>query len=154
MKRFIYLTLLLCAALVLSAQQYSSSTGRSYDISVVSSGNAGAVSATTLFTPPATGFYVIDWDLTTTVTSTAGTMAALTFAWNNGNAMSRNTLLMGPQLLDLTSLTSTGLTGAEIGGTQVIYCGTTGAVTWATVVGTTIVGSPTYTARFRVRARN
>jgi hypothetical protein len=152
-RKLLALIVVACACVVLSGQTYDLTTGRTWDATSTSSGNAGAVSATTLFTPPATGFYVIDWDLRTTATSTAGTLTGLTFAWNNGSAMSRNSLLTGPQILDLTSLVSTGLTSGEISGTQVIYCGSTAAVTWATTVGTTIIGSPTYTAQFRVRAR-
>lgn len=130
-------------------------SGRTFIGSYSFSGNTGALSATTLFTPPATGMYVIEWDMnTTTIAATSGTISALTFAWHNTNAMSRNTMLIGPQILDLHSLTSTGLLSAEVSGTQLMFCGTTAAVTWATTVGTAIVGSPQYSATFRVYARN
>jgi hypothetical protein len=154
MRTFLKLSCFLSLALALTAQTYHTASGKSYSTTLTSSGLTGAHSASTLFTAPGTGIYTVRWSLRTTTVASAGTINGLTFAWSNGSAMSRNTLLVGPQLLDLTSLTSTGLTGAEIDGTQTMYVTSGTAVTWATVVGTSITGSPQYTAEFRVFASN
>jgi hypothetical protein len=129
-------------------------TGRSHWTTLTVASVAGAHGASTVFTAPATGFYTVHWSMRTTTAGSAGTITALTLAWNNGNAMSRNSLLMGPQILDLASLTSTGLTSAEITGQQDMYVVSGTAVTWATTVGVALIGSPLYAAEFRVEAKN
>ena len=149
------LAFLLIFAASLMAQTSDAPTGRSHPLVLTVSGNTGAHGASTVFTAPATGLYVVQWSMrTTVVAATSGTLTALTFVWNNGSAMSRNALLIGPQILDLTSLISTGLTSAEVTGTQTMYVTSGTAVTWATTVGVAIVGSPQYTAEFRVVALN
>lgn len=154
MGKIFLLCTLLIGILLFTAQTYDSPTGRNHNIALTVSGNTGAHSASTVFTAPSTGFYTVSWSMRTTVVATAGTLTALTLAWNNGNAISRNSLLIGPQLLDLTNLTSTGLTSGEITGIQSMYVVSGTAVTWATTVGTAIVGSPQYTTEFRVMALN
>jgi hypothetical protein len=153
MKKLILLAILLLP-LGAIAQTYNATFGRRYDATLTVTSVAGAHGASTVFTAPATGFYTVHWSMRTTTAGSAGTLTALTFAWNNGNAMSRNSLLMGPQVLDLSSLVSTGLTGAEITGVQEMYVTSGTAVTWATTVGIALVGSPLYAAEFRVEARN
>ena len=148
------LALLLTFASALMAQTSDAPTGRNHPLVLTVPTNAGAHGATTVFTAPVTGYYLVHWSLRTTTIGSAGTLTALTFAWNNGNAMSRNALLVGPQILDLTSLVSVGLTSAEITGTQQMFVTSGVAVTWATTVGVAIVGSPNYTAEFRVVALN
>src|SRR5258708_4035330 len=110
----------LLAILFLSISAFSQTsdapTGRNHPLLLTVGTNAGAHGASTVFTAPATALYVVQWSLRTTTAGSAGTLTALNFAWNNGNAMSRNALLMGPQILDLASLVSVGLTGAEITG--------------------------------------
>lgn len=153
MKNF--LLALLFAAVLASAQTSDAPTGRSHPLVLTVAGNTTAHSASTVFTAPVTGFYAVHWSLrTTVVAATSGTLTALTFAWNNGNAMSRNSLLVGPQVLDLVSLVSVGLTSAEVTGTQTMFVTSGTAVTWATTVGVAIVGSPQYAAEFRVVALN
>lgn len=148
------LLLILALALGAAAQTSDSPTGRIHPLTLTVAGNTGAHGASTVFTAPSTGFYIVSYSLRNTVAATTGTITALTLAWNNGSAMSRNALLMGPQILDLTSLVSTGLTSAEIGGTQMMYVTSGTAVTWATTVGVAITGAtPSYTAEFRVEAR-
>src|SRR4029077_2651266 len=136
------------------AQTADAPTGRSHWATLTVTSVAGAHGASTVFTAPTTGFYTVHWSLRTTTSGSAGTITALTLAWNNGNAMSRNSLLIGPQILDLTSLTSVGLTSAEITGQQDMFVTSGTAVTWATTVGVALIGSPLYTAEFRVEARN
>jgi hypothetical protein len=148
------LAFLLIFAASLMAQISDAPTGRSHPLVLTAATNAGAHSASTVFTAPVTGYYLVHWSLRTTTAGSAGTITALTFAWNNGNAMSRNALLVGPQILDLASLVSVGLTSAEITGTQPMFVTSGTAVTWATTVGISIVGSPNYTAEFRVVALN
>jgi hypothetical protein len=149
------LAFLLIFATVLMAQTSDAPTGRNHPLVLTVTGNTGAHGATTVFTAPATGVYTVHWTLrTTTIAATSGTLTALTFAWNNGSAMSRNALLIGPQVLDLTSLVSVGLTSAEVTGVQSMFVTSGTAVTWATTVGVAIVGSPQYTAEFRVVALN
>ena len=148
------LAFLLIFAACLMAQTSDAPTGRIRPLVLEIVTNAGAHSASTVFTAPTTGYYFVNWSLRTTATGSAGTITALTLAWNNGNAMSRNTMLVGPQVLDLTSLVSVGLTSAEITGTQGMFVTAGTVVTWATTVGVAIVGSPNYTAEFRVVAQN
>jgi hypothetical protein len=154
MKKFSALAGLLIAAITIMAQTYDSPTGRRHDLSLEVLSVAGAHGASTVFTAPATGVYTVHWSMRTTTAGSAGTITALTLAWNNGSAMSRNGLLVGPQILDLASLTSTGLTSAEITGSQEMFVTSGTAVTWATTVGVALVGSPLYAAEFRVEARN
>jgi hypothetical protein len=150
------LKLVLALSLIATAlaQTADAPTGRSHWTTLTVTSVAGAHGATTVFTAPATGLYTVHWSMRTTTSGSAGTITALTLAWNNGNAMSRNSLLIGPQILDLTSLVSTGLTSAEITGQQDMYVVSGTAVTWATTVGVALIGSPLYTAEFRVEARN
>jgi hypothetical protein len=151
------LKLVLALSLIIGVgwtQTSDAPTGRTHPLVLTVSGNTGAHGASTVFTAPTTGLYLVHWSMRTTVVATAGTLSGLTLAWNNGNTISRNSLLIGPQLLDLASLTSTGLTSAEITGVQPMYVVSGTSVTWATVVGTAIVGSPQYTVEFRVFAAN
>ena len=149
MKRLICGFLVLVGSLL--SQTSDGPTGRIHPLTLTVAANTGAHGASTVFTAPATHLYRVEWSMrTTVVAATSGTISALTLAWNNGNAMSRNTLLVGPQLLDLTSLVSAGLTSAEITGVQEMYVASGTSVTWATTVGTAIVGSPQYTVEFRV----
>jgi hypothetical protein len=148
MKRLLCVLLILAGSL--SAQTSDGPTGRIHPLTLTVAGNTGAHGVSTVFTAPATHLYRVEWSMRTTVVATSGTMSALTLAWNNGNAISRNALLVGPQLLDLASLVSTGLTSAEITGVQEMYVASGTSVTWATTVGTAIVGSPQYTVEFRV----
>ena len=141
-------------AVIALGQSADAPTGRSHWATLTVASVSGAHGASTIFTAPATGLYTVHWSMRTTTAGSAGTITALTMAWNNGNAISRNSLLMGPQILDLTSLTSTGLTSAEITGQQDMYVVSGTGVTWATTVGVALVGSPVYTAEFRVEARN
>lgn len=154
MKTLTAFLILFVATLGVEAQTYNATYGRRSDATLTVASVAGAHGATTVFTAPSTGFYSVHWSLRTTTAGSAGTITSLTFAWNNGNAMSRNSLLMGPQILDLASLVTTGLTGAEITGVQEMYVTTGTAVTWATGVGIALIGSPLYAAEFRVEARN
>lgn len=154
MKKF--LLPILFAAVLAIAQTSDAPTGRSHPLVLTVAGNTGAHGATTVFTAPVTGFYIVQWSLrTTVVAATSGTLTALTFAWNNGtNAMTVNSMLIGPQILDLKNVGATGLTAAEIMGSQPMFVTSGATVTWATTVGVAIVGSPQYTAEFRVVALN
>lgn len=153
-KMLLAVIIIILFSLPLTAQTYNATYGRRYDATLTVASVVGAHGASTVFTAPASGFYTVHWSLRTTTAGSAGTITSLTFAWNNGNAMSRNSLLMGPQILDLASLVSTGLTGAEITGVQEMYVTSGTAVTWATGVGVALIGSPLYAAEFRVEARN
>jgi hypothetical protein len=148
-----FLLAMILAARFASAQTSDAPTGRNHPLTLTVPTNTGAHSASTVFTAPSTGLYVVQWSLRTTATCTLGTLSGLTFAWNNTNAISRNVFLIGPQLLDLSSLTSTGLTSAEITGTQPMFVNSGTAVTWATAIGTGCgTGTPNYIAEFRVVA--